>query len=75
MPSFHIDLHGGRGQSEIDYLNGAVVRSGEQLGIPTPANRVLNETLLALTRGEAPLAAFARQPERLLERFEKAAHP
>ena len=27
--------------SEIDYLNGLVVRRGEALGIPTPANRVL----------------------------------
>jgi 2-dehydropantoate 2-reductase len=27
--------------SEIDYLNGYVVRRGEALGVPTPANRVL----------------------------------
>lgn len=27
--------------SEIDYLNGHVVRRGEALGVPTPANRVL----------------------------------
>jgi 2-dehydropantoate 2-reductase len=27
--------------SEIDYLNGLVVRRGEALGVPTPANRVL----------------------------------
>ena len=27
MPSFHIDLHSGRGKSEVDYLNGAVVKS------------------------------------------------
>jgi 2-dehydropantoate 2-reductase len=66
MPSFHIDLHAGRGQSEVGYLNGAVVRHGEQLGIPIPVNRLLNETLLALTKGEIPLAAFAHQPEKLL---------
>jgi 2-dehydropantoate 2-reductase len=67
MPSFHIDLHSGRGKSEVDYLNGAVVRFGERLNIPTPANRLLNETLLALTNREIPLEAFARQPEKLLE--------
>jgi 2-dehydropantoate 2-reductase len=66
MPSFYLDLHSGRGQSEVDYLNGAVVRCGQRLGIPTPANRLLNETLLALTRGELPLAHFERQPEKLL---------
>lgn len=29
-------------RSEIDHLNGHVVRQGEALGIPTPANRVLH---------------------------------
>jgi 2-dehydropantoate 2-reductase len=66
MPSFHIDLHGGRGQSEVDYLNGAVVRIGERTGVATPVNRLLNETLLRLTRGEIPLEQFSRQPESLL---------
>lgn len=33
--------------SEIDHLNGLVVRRGEALGIPTPANRVLH-TLVKL---------------------------
>ena len=34
------DLARGK-RSEIDHLNGLVVRRGEALGIPTPANRVL----------------------------------
>lgn len=37
MPSFHIDLHGGRGRTEVDYINGAVVRYGEHTGVPTPS--------------------------------------
>ena len=69
MPSFHIDLHSGRGQSEVDYLNGAVVRYGEKLGIPTPANRLLTETLLLLTQGKLARETFALQPEKLLKRF------
>lgn len=68
MPSFHIDLHSGRGKSEVEWLNGAVVRYGKQAGVPTPINQVLTETLLALTRGEIPLGAFSRQPEKLLEK-------
>ncbi len=67
MPSFHIDLHAGRGKSEVDYLNGAVVRAGEKLGIPTPVNRVLTDTLLALTRGEQSMDVYSRKPEKLLE--------
>ncbi|HEY8122408.1 MAG TPA: 2-dehydropantoate 2-reductase [Myxococcota bacterium] len=34
------DLARGR-RSEIDHLNGVVVREGERLGVPTPVNRVL----------------------------------
>lgn len=66
MPSFHIDLHSGRKQSEADYLNGAVVRIGETCGVPTPVNRMLNKILLGLTSGEIPLSFYARQPEKLL---------
>jgi 2-dehydropantoate 2-reductase len=66
MPSFHIDLYSGRGQSEVGYLNGAVVRHGEQVGVPTPVNRLLTDTLLGLTRGEIQLEAYALQPEKLM---------
>ena len=34
------DLARGK-RSEIDYLNGLIVRRGEALGLATPANRVL----------------------------------
>jgi 2-dehydropantoate 2-reductase len=66
MPSFHIDLHNGRGKSEVEYLHGAVVRAGEQFNVPTPVNKVLTETLLALTNKEVPLEEFAHKPEKLL---------
>ena len=66
MPSFHIDLHSGRGKSEVDFLHGAVVRAGENTGVPTPVNKLLTETLLALTNGEITLEKYAHQPERLL---------
>jgi 2-dehydropantoate 2-reductase len=42
MPSFHIDLHSGRGKSEVEWLNGAVVRYGEKSGVPAPVNKQLN---------------------------------
>lgn len=70
MPSFHIDLHAGRGKSEVEYLHGAVVRAGRKFGVPTPVNQLLTETLLALTRKEIPLEEFAHQPEKLLARLE-----
>jgi len=69
MPSFHIDLHAGRGKSEVDYLNGAVIRAGEEMGIPTPANKILTETLLQLTHGEFSIHTFDHQPQKLLSLF------
>ena len=70
MPSFYLDLTSGRGKSEVEYLNGTVVRFGEKVGVPTPVNRLLNETLLSLTRGELPLDSFKRHPEKLLKLLE-----
>jgi 2-dehydropantoate 2-reductase len=66
MPSFHIDLHAGRGKSEVDFLNGAVVREGRRHEIPTPVNRLLTDRLLALTRGEIALDEYRHQPEKLI---------
>lgn len=71
MPSFHIDLYTGRTRSEVTYLHGAVVRAGEQFGVPTPVNKLLTETLLALTEKRLPLDTYARQPEKLLEKLNK----
>ena len=69
MPSFHIDLHSGRGKSEVDYLHGEVVRAGEKHNIPTRVNKVLTETLLALTNKEISLDEFAKKPEKLVEKL------
>jgi len=69
MPSFHIDLHSGRGKSEVEYLHGEVVRAGEKFHVPTPVNKVLTETLLALTNKEIPLEEFAHKPEKLLQKL------
>ena len=72
MPSFHIDLYSGRGKSEVEYLHGEVVRAGEKCNVPTPVNKVLTETLLALTTKEIPLGEFAHKPEKLLAEINSA---
>ena len=66
MPSFHIDLYSGRGKSEVDQLNGAVVRVGNQYNHPMPVNQTLNSILLDLVNGTQPLEKYANTPERLL---------
>lgn len=67
MPSFHIDLYNKRPKIEVDFLNGAVVRFGEKVGVPTPVNRCLNQILLDLSSGKIPLDVYRHQPARLLE--------
>jgi len=69
MPSFHIDLHNGGGKSEVKYLNGAVVRAGKELGVPTPVNQLLTDTLLALTNGDTPIDTYRQRPEIFLTKL------
>lgn len=73
MPSFHIDLHSGRGQSEVDYLNGAVSRFGKKVGVPTPVNDFLTATLISLVNGEIELTDYKSNPEKLLKDFNQSA--
>ena len=72
MPSFHIDLHSGRGKSEIDFLNGAVLRAGKKTKTATPVNQLLTETLLAMTNEEMPIEEYAKKPEKLLGMIKSA---
>lgn len=66
MPSFHIDLHSGRGRTEVRFLNGAVADRGAELGVPTPVNRTLTDTLEALSSGSESIERFRHQPDALL---------
>ena len=66
MPSFHIDLYAGQTRSEVSFLNGAVVRAGESLDIPTPVNSVLTRTLEELASGKLEKHDFADHPQKLI---------
>lgn len=72
MPSLHIDLHAGRTSSEVEFLNGAVVRIGEKVGVPTPINRVLTSILMDLTEGKQDKLMYSNHPEILLKSIEAA---
>jgi 2-dehydropantoate 2-reductase len=45
MPSLHIDRFGGRQKSEVEWLNGAVVRWGQKVGVEAPANLDMRDKL------------------------------
>ncbi len=66
MPSFHIDLASGKGQSEVIYHNGAIARAGKAAGVPTPVNQALNDVLMRLTREEVDWHLYDGKPKALL---------
>lgn len=66
MPSFHIDLVGGKGRSEVAFHNGAIAAAARACGVAAPVNAALNDVLLRLTADEAARAEFDGRPERLL---------
>ena len=70
MPSFYIDLHAGRKQSEVEFLNGAVVRFGEKFGVPTPVNFAYYDALTRLAAGELPLNTYERNPQQLIRDYD-----
>ncbi len=71
MPSFYLDLQSGRGRTEVEWLNGAIVRAGAGAGFRTPVNAALTETLVRLARENARRAEFQRNPTALLQEVER----
>jgi 2-dehydropantoate 2-reductase len=39
-------------RTEIQFLNGFIVRKGEEVDIPTPANKILTDIVTRVERGE-----------------------
>lgn len=66
MPSFHMDLTAGKGQSEVIFHNGAIARLGRQHNIPTPINAALTDILLKLAREELDWRDYDGNAKRLL---------
>ena len=65
MPSLFLDLEAGKSGSEVGWYNGAVVRQGGEVGIKTPVNRLLTETVQQLAAEPQSRAAWRGDFERL----------
>ena len=66
LPSLLIELNRGSGKSEVDELNGAVVRVGQSVGVRTPINATLAATVNLLTQLPSQREAWKENVERLL---------
>lgn len=65
MPSLQLDLVAGRTTTEIDALNGAIVRAGQRLGIAAPVNQTLTELLKGIATGQLIWTDYQDQPAKL----------
>jgi 2-dehydropantoate 2-reductase len=66
-PSLLVDIRSGKTQSEIDELNGAIVRAGEAIGVKTPINTALVNILHDLLDGKTDREEWRRNVDRLVE--------
>ncbi len=66
-PSLLVDMRSGRTQSEIDELNGAIVKAGKTSGVPTPVNAALVGIVHELLEGKADRAQWRGHVDRLAE--------
>ncbi len=69
MPSFNLDLAGGKSKSEVVFHNGAVAQHGADVGVKTPANQMLSDLLIAIASGEQDWEKFKGSPQALIDYF------
>lgn len=72
-PSFHFDI--GRGRSEAPWIHGPILDHGRDLGVPTPANEVLLETLMLLVEGRVDPTEWRDRPSALIEQARRRGVP
>lgn len=71
-PSLLLEMQRPRPQSEVHWLNGAVVEGARAFGLQAPANAFLTDTLDAIMRGTLPWETYRQRPDRFLADFRKA---
>ena len=69
-PSLRIHANSGSGPSEVEWLNGAVARAADRLGLPAPVNRGLTELVEEVLADPERRAWFRRRPDRLVAALE-----
>jgi 2-dehydropantoate 2-reductase len=79
-PSLRLALAGGAEQTEVDWLNGAVVRAAGRTGVATPVNAALTELVTEAARDPSVRERLRGKPEALIDaiaafRQEKASQP
>lgn len=64
-PSLLLDLRANKALTEVDVLNGAVVKSGRELGVPTPVNSVFARVMSDIAHMPQLWAKYRERPDML----------
>jgi len=72
MPSFHVDVFGGKPLTEVAWLNGAVARYAARVKMQAPVNAALTTALNAASAGQPFALAFRNDPQALLAHINQA---
>jgi 2-dehydropantoate 2-reductase len=72
-PSLRLHANSGSGPSEVQWLNGAVVRAADELGLQAPVNRRLTELVEEVLADPERRTWFRGRPDRLVEAVKGAA--
>lgn len=65
-------LEKGRKVSQVEYINGAVVKQGKKWKVPTPKNEFLFETLSAIATGRMPWSTYKKKANIFLMDYQAA---
>lgn len=65
MPSFYYEVANHSRQCEVGYLNGAIAAHGQNVGVATPINVCLNDTLSQIIAGAVAAADWQGQIDKL----------
>jgi hypothetical protein len=65
-PSLLIDLRGAKHRTEIDVLNGAVVRAARGAGVPVPINAALARLVADISHMPQTWAKYRERPDALV---------
>ncbi len=65
-PSLQMDLDAGRKRSEVVYLNGAVARHSQRLGLRTPVSQTITDVLMSIAEDRGLSLEFNNNPDRLI---------
>ena len=66
MPSLYLDLETGKAKNEIAWYNGAVARAGADVGVATPINQLLSQTVQNLAAHPDEWTGWRGNTERLV---------